>query len=101
MLETDNGARMPFVFPESGVHSIMALLMIEMLRKFHATEASVVSAGYVQIGTDTTVHGGSTSLEDMNHNPADAARLILGDAVQFMPDEMATMLLGKLTAQPS
>jgi len=97
MIETSEGARMPFLFPESCTHSVMAELMRTMLDWFHNMKATiVVSAGFVNMGTDLTVHGESESLGGLKSVKADAARIILGHAIQFMPDPMVTMLLGQL-----
>ncbi|MAS67344.1 MAG: hypothetical protein CMK82_11190 [Pseudomonadales bacterium] len=97
MLETPDGAKMPFIFPEACTHAVMAELMRMMLGRFHnTTGARVVSAGFISLGLGAEVHGESESLGGLKSVPADAARIMVGESLQFMPDEMATMMLEKL-----
>ncbi len=97
MIETEDGAKLPFIFPESCTHSIVSEFVRMMLLRFHATEATtVVSAGFVSLGNDVSVHGESESLAGLKSNPTDASRIMIGESVQFMPDEMAELMLTKL-----
>jgi hypothetical protein len=97
MLETGEGQKLPFIFPETVTHVYVAMLMAEMLKRFHnAEEVFLASAGFVSLGTDVNVHGASESLDGAASNPADAARIMCGDSVSFMPDAMLEAMLSKL-----
>lgn len=98
MLETDEGQKLPFVFPDACTHAIMAELMRHMLARWMSSKARVVSAGFVSVGTDVQVHGESESLGGLKARPADAARIIVGESIAFMPDAIAEMMLERLKA---
>lgn len=94
MLETDNGAKLPFIFPESLVHSDMAdILRFALCR--NNIFAAVVSAGFVELEKCTT-HGNSESLKGLAPAPVDAIRMQFGDAIAFMPDEIVGVLAKQL-----
>jgi hypothetical protein len=110
VLETKDGARLPIIFPEMLTHCFVAgamQLVLDTLdpkkdlrpKQLDALLSAgghpVVSAGFVALDV-ARIHGKSESLGDLESNPADAGRIVLGDAVQFMPDEMVQMLLAKL-----
>jgi hypothetical protein len=112
VLETKDGARLPIIFPEALTHSFVAgamQLAVDALDPkkdlrgkqceslLDRASAPVVSAGFVQID-GAHVHGTSESLGGVKYNNADAARIILGDAIQFMPDDLAMLMLAKLNA---
>lgn len=111
MLETENGQKLPIIFPDVLTHSLVAgaiQLAVDALspekdlrpqqceRLLASGSAPPVSAGFISLGLDVTVSGLSESLGELKHNPSDAARVMIGESVQFMPDAMALMLLDKL-----
>lgn len=113
MLETKDGAKLPIIFPDVLTHVFVAGAMQlvidtmdpkkdlrprQLLSMLEGGSAAVVSAGFVGLGMDITVHGESESLGGIKSKPADAARIVGGEAIQYMPDEMAEMLLAKLKA---
>lgn len=103
MLETEEGLKLPIIFPECLTHSLVAGAMqmaVECMDKekdlrpkqclslYTRGEAPATSAGFVELH-DVHVHGASESLGDLPHKPADAARMLLGSSIQFMPDSTA------------
>lgn len=97
MIETQDGAKLPFIFPEAVTHQFMAAVCQHIVHRELKSDRSVtVSAGFVGMGNDITVTGESESLGGLKHNPADAGRIMFGAAVQFMPDSMVDMLFEKL-----
>lgn len=111
MFETSEGQKMPIIFPDQLTHCFVAGAMQlvfdtldskkdlrpkQLLNFLEAPTAAPVSAGFINLGIDITVHGESESLGGLKSVPADAARIICGDAIQFMPDEMAELMLAKL-----
>lgn len=97
MMLTDNGQHMPIIFPEALVHATMAMMAAAAIEVTVNSKATAISAGFVNIaGNDVTVHGESESMGGMKSNPLDAIRIMIGDSVAFMPNEMLTPLFGKL-----
>ena len=111
IIETPEGAHLPIIFPDMLTHVFVAgamQLVIDTLdpKKYLrpsqldrlAKEGSgkIVSAGFVELGLDVSVHGSSESLGDLPSRPIDAARIVLGDTIQFMPDAIAQMVMDKL-----
>lgn len=111
MLETEDGLKLPIIFPEVLTHLFVAGAMqlvadtldpAKDLRPRQLTDmllrgvAKPVSAGFIDLGDDITVRGESESLGGLKSVPADAHRIVIGESVQFMPDAIATMLFGKL-----
>lgn len=109
-LETPQGARVPIIFPDALTHLYVAgamQLVIDTLdpakdlrpqqleRMLRDGKAPVRSAGFIMV-PDAHVNGMSESLGGIAHNPADVARIVLGDAVQFMDDETALFLYARL-----
>lgn len=95
ILETEDGAKYPFIFPEAMTHSIVASVMQYVL----PGHKSVVSAGFVEIGTDVTVYGESESLGGLKSNAMDSARIMLGASIQHMPDDMLPPLISMMLAR--
>ena len=94
MMETEDGKRMPFVFPESVVHLHMAVL-IKALMDLPKMPVKCVSAGFVSgIGLGLTTHGESESI-GVASDPVDAAYIALGEAVARMPPELMPALLAQ------
>jgi hypothetical protein len=111
MLETEEGMKLPIIFPDVLTHCFVAGAMQlvmdtldpkkdlrprqldDMLKR---GSAQPVSAGFVNIVGDVTVYGESESLGGVKSVPADAARILMGDAIQFMPDSMCELLMEKL-----
>jgi hypothetical protein len=106
MLETVDGAKLPIIFPDCLTHSLVAGAMqmaVECMDKekdlrpkqclslYARGEAPAVSAGFVELH-DVHVHGKSESLGDLPHKPADAARMLLGSTIQFIPDTAALQM---------
>lgn len=111
VLETKDGARLP-ILPEALTHSFVVgamQLAVDALDPkkdlrgkqceslLERAAAPVVSAGFVQID-GAHVRGNSESLGGVKFNRADEARMILGDAIQFMPDDLAMLMLAKINA---
>jgi hypothetical protein len=96
MLETKEGQKLPFLFPEAMTHLFVAMAIRAILPATMNTEAEVVSAGFVNLGLGAEVHGESESLGGMKSNPADAARIMVGDSLAFMPDALAVQMLERL-----
>lgn len=94
MLETDEGKKIPFVFPNELVHADVADLMCRLVSVRTNQYARPISAGFVELGFDTTVHGESETLS-LKSNDSDAAYLALGDSVNMMPDYVVGQLLEK------
>lgn len=112
MLKTEDGAHMPVIFPEALTHSIvagaiqMALYTLDpkndlMIRRLESMAkdgpAEVASAGFVTVN-DAWAFGRSESL-GIEISRGDAARMILGEAIQYMPGEMAITLLEEFKAE--
>jgi hypothetical protein len=100
MLETGEGQKLPFLFPEAMTHAVVAEVVRIMLRSFHKQDAKVVSAGFVSLGLGAEVSGESESLGGVKSVPADAARIMVGESIAFMPDALAEMMLERLREQP-
>lgn len=109
VLETEDGRRLPIIFPEQLTHCFVAgamQLVVDTLdpkkdlrprqldRMLQDGDAKPTSAGFVQIQM-CAVSGRSESLNDLASNPADEARMILGEAIQFGGDDFALALLEK------
>lgn len=110
MLETKDGAKLPIIFPDVLTHCFVAGAMQlavdtldpkkdlrprqldDMLAR---GDAKPVSAGFINLGA-VMVHGKSESLDNLPHNKSDAQRIMMGEAAQFMPDEMILMMAQKL-----
>ncbi len=95
-METREGQKLPFLFPDSVTHLYVAMAMSALVKSTMNTEAKAVSAGFVSIGTDVSVSGESESLGGLKSIPSDAARIVVGECLSFMPDSLATMMLEKL-----
>jgi len=113
MLETAEGMKLPIIFPDVLTHCFVAGAMQlvmdtldpkkdlrprqldDMLKR---GSAPPVSAGFVNIGADVQVHGESESLGGLKSKPADAGRIVMGDAIQFMDDAMVELMMEKLRA---
>jgi hypothetical protein len=99
MLETKEGQKMPFLFPDAMTHLFVAMAMQAIVKSTMKTEAVVVSAGFVGLGLGAEVSGESESLDGLKSNPADAARIMVGESIAFMPDELAVQMLERLRKQ--
>lgn len=112
VLETEDGRRLPIIFPDVLVHAHVAgaiqqaiLAMGSQDKQFHERQlqgrleaavhglegAKPVSAGFVAVH-DAVVHGRSESLGDLASNPADRARIVLGDSIGHSDDAMAQQM---------
>jgi len=104
MFETEEGMKVPIIFPEVLTHALVAgamqmvfdcldsskdLRIKQCLNLLARASAPPVSAGFVDIGVDIEVTGESESLGGMKSVPADAARIALGASIAFMPDAVA------------
>lgn len=111
MLETDEGLKLPIIFPEILTHCFVAGAMQlavdcmdpqkdlrprQLLSMLEGGSAKPVSAGFINLGVDVEVHGDSESLGGLKHNPADAGRVVMGDSIQFMPDSIVVDLLKRI-----
>jgi len=92
MFETAEGQKLPVLFPECLTHSIMAMFMRGGIECCIKKDADPVSAGFVNVGTNIEVWGKSESMGNLESNPADAARIVLGGSIEFMPDAMASAM---------
>lgn len=92
MLETDDGFKLPFVFPETITHAFITAFIIAGVQRERGCRSRVVSAGFVSFSSfGVRVHGDSESL-DLESNPADAMRIEFGDSVHCVPDSMVERL---------
>lgn len=101
MFETTEGQKLPVIFPECLTHSLMAMCVAAGIEVCINSKAVAVSAGFVELGLGAEVHGESESLGGMKSNPADAARIIVGESLQFMPDLLCVQMLEKLREMKS
>lgn len=116
VLETEDGQKLPILFPECLTHSHVAGALQQAIlarsghdSRFHERQlearleaaqhglegAKPISAGFVEVAS-ASVRGKSESLGDLESAPADEARIVLGQAVSFMPDAFAQMALTRL-----
>lgn len=89
MFESLEGGKYPVIFPDQIPHVLMSVT-VKVVTHPHTLEP--VSAGFVVI-SNCDVRGNSESLGGMPHNETDAARMILGDSVAFIPDAVAASTL--------
>jgi len=95
MLETDEGMKLPILFPDVLVHANVAELMKRLtLFQLKVAKCEVVSAGFVNIA-DASVHGDSESL-GVKSNPTDGVRILAGSAVSHMPDDLLQRTFAKI-----
>lgn len=92
MFETAEGGKFPVIFPDQIAHVFMNAAVRAITGIRLETPWEPVSAGSISIG-NCDVHGESESLGGLAHNEADAARVIIGDSVAFMPDIAAANTL--------
>lgn len=96
MLETDEGAKLPILFPDALVHADIADLIQRLIMiRMDAIGVTVASAGFVELGALPAVAGESESLKKVS-NPMDALRIWAGTSVQYMPDDLLTAMAAKL-----
>jgi hypothetical protein len=98
MMETGEGQKLPFIFPEVLVHQTMAMLFGAAIEVGMNVKAEAVSAGFIKLGLGAEVYGESESLGGMKSVEADAARIMVGNSIAFMPDALATQMLERLRA---
>lgn len=95
VMQTDDGMKLPFIFSEKLIHEEMArLATIVIMRQLQQVFAKAVSAGFVNIN-DCRTFGESETLRGMKPASADAARMIIGSSIEFMPDESVLAVLAK------
>lgn len=92
MFESPEGGKFPVIFPDQTAHVFMNAAVRAITGIGLETPWEPVSAGFINIG-NCDVHGESESLGGLAHNEADAARIIIGDSVAFMPDLVAVNTL--------
>lgn len=95
MVLTDKGQRLPVLFPDSLNHDLVAGFIVYAIQAQLKCNAHPISAGFVSLGEDVTVHGRSESLK-LEPMPHDAARIMVGDSIAFMSDAQLAPLLDKL-----
>jgi hypothetical protein len=102
MLETADGQKLPIIFPESLNHidvaDVVGRLVDRSLKLTGKRRTLPCSAGFVGL-QNVTVTGESDSLGGMKSTPLDAARIMAGNAVAFMPDTMLAPVASKLQAK--
>lgn len=111
MFETAEGQKLPVIFPSALTHSLVAGAMQmaldcldsdkdlrpkQCLQLLARASAVPVSAGFMSFGLDIDVAGESESLGGLKSKPSDAARIVCGDSIAFMPDSVAEAMLVKL-----
>lgn len=98
VLETDAGKKLPFIFPDSLTHSIMseyaARATSVCLGLGNSRRVTPISAGFTDISA-ASVHGYSESLK-LKFKETDVARIIIGEAVTFIPDELVMKVFGEI-----
>ena len=97
MLETEEGQKLPFLFPEAVNHDNMALFAAGLVKaQFKLPkEPKVVNAGFASVN-DVRVFGKSESLGNLPSAPLDATRIIAGESVMYMPDAFLVPLAEKI-----
>lgn len=106
MLETADGQKLPILFPEALVHRDVSDVMGRLVDRTMGPKALgrrrtlPSSAGFVGFTGPVAVHGKSETLGDMQSKPLDAARIIAGSAVSFMPDAMLAPVAARLLTDP-
>lgn len=95
MFETTEGRHMPFLFPEDLVHANVARVMAQLILRDTNQLAAPSTAGFVAIGNGTQAFGESETLK-LKSSPADSAYIILGKAVEYMPDIVVQQMLEKV-----
>lgn len=98
ILSSREGMKLPFIFPNQMIHRDMAAVMMAMTHRNMNTKTYPLSAGFVEIGLDTTVHGRSETL-GLDSRVNDAAYLALGEAASMMPESMIQDILKKAKAR--
>lgn len=99
ILESAEGMKLPFMFPEIAVHADMAELMkVAMARFYSMPGCKVISAGFCE-ATDILCHGESESLNMKARPEIDAATFGLGQQAGFLPDEFFVLLWEKAKAR--
>ena len=119
MLETRGGLKLPIIFPDFLVHAHVAGAMQQVMlamsstdKQFHENRlqamlddanfrgvgAKLMSAGFVGF-TGVTVSGESESLGGVKSRPSDAGRILMGDSVMLMPDDVVHVLHSKIKNQ--
>lgn len=97
VLETDEGQKLPIIFPEAFVHAEVADLMKRLcMISLNAKGVKVASAGFVGFRTMPLVSGESESLGGLQHNRLDGVRMMAGASVAHMPDFIIQRLAGKI-----
>lgn len=90
MIETEEGAKFPFIFPESLVHCDMYQVATSALQDAGHHPRTCVSAGFVHFGNghsgNLVVSGRAESLNNLSHKPVDAARILLGETAHYLSD---------------
>lgn len=113
ILETDDGMKLPVIFPDILAHVHVAGAMQFALETLDITKdlrprqmeqrakegpGKVASAGFVSIGLGTLATGESESL-GVKSNMADTGRIVMDGAVAYLPDEMVLMTFARLIDQ--
>lgn len=90
----------PVILPDAIIHSEMSRATMRAIRESTGlgNEYGVVSAGF--IGLDgVTCHGESESIGVNSRGKLDAARILVGDAGMFLPDNVIESFVDQLTAR--
>lgn len=88
MLETAEGQKLPFIFPDALTHLFVAETAVILVRSTLKQSCHVTSAGFVSLGKDIATSGASESLGGLQARETDAAVIGLGEAAAFMPVDM-------------
>lgn len=92
MFEDDKGRKIAVTFPDHLVHEDVArVLCYGMARLDNRVLLSPINAGFVELGSDVSVHGLSETLH-LGHNPIDALRIQHGDNVAFLSDDIVAKI---------
>lgn len=110
ILETAEGQKLPIIFPNALTHACVAgamqlavdvldtkkdLRVKQCVRLLEEASSPPISAGFISLGFDIETHGTSESL-NLSPGEHDAARIALGEAIDFMPDGMLVPLWAKI-----
>lgn len=93
MLETALGQKLPIIFPTTFNHVDIAAVTKVLLERRQEVSSECVSAGFVELGDNVTVHGESESLGGLKSRPTDAMRIMIGEAVSHTPDDLMEKIL--------
>lgn len=95
MFGTTTGRKFAVIFPDHLVHAHVAKYIANLSFAAHNEPATAVSGGFIALGDEVKVMGESESLK-LKSTEVDALRIMIGESVSSMPDEMLKPLWKKV-----